>query len=503
MNDMPDHWIGSDLVRREDWIPIFNVRAVDHRFVLTNRMGDWDVLDSAEFNQLNQVLSPRELVKRLADSRLVIFEDNANTLLPQWRSFNNGIDRAGPRLHIVHLTQRCNLGCSYCHSAAIPVTAKGRDITTENAISTARFIASTPSPNITVNFQGGEPTLMGEMISVIMDELLSFKEKRIRASITTNGTLLTPEIKAILQKYSISVTVSLDGPKNVNDSVRTFRDGSGSYDAAITGRTAVVEAGLRLSGSILVLTKNSAPHVKSVIDEYVALGQKSIHLKPATKLGFGKSNWADVGLTFEEYWDCYRSAIEYMLSLQKKGTTIIELQMKFALQLLIERTKSGYVDFRNPCGLVYGVLNYDIDGRIYGCHEGKRKKDFLIGHVRESSNQVLLSERSNQLASSSVLDKHPECRACAYLPYCSPCPANTHQMTGVTEIKPYEDFHCKFTLKLFDWLFEKLESDPDPIMGWWRYDALRRALKHGGTFASKGAEQGAQADGPASGGAAA
>lgn len=89
---------------------------------------------------------------------------------------------------------------------------------------------------------------------------------------------------------------------------------------------------------------------------------------------------------------------------------------------------------------------------------------------------MLAGSVANKLAGASVLDKHAECRACAYLAYCAPCPASAHQSTGSIEIKPYVDFHCKFTLKLNDWIFDKLENDSTRLMAWWRQDAIRKVI---------------------------
>jgi uncharacterized protein len=471
-------WLGDNLLQRWEWFPIYNVRQIKDKVLLTNRIGDWDVLSQQEYNALNKALVSRDLIQRLADLKLVLYGDNQTSILPAWKSFNNSIDQNGPRLHIIHLTQRCNLGCSYCHSAAIPLDKKGRDLSSVNALNIVSFILKSPSKFISVNFQGGEPTLMPHLIDEIMTGLLSDKNKIITASITTNGTNLTEDVIEVLSKYNIGISVSLDGPEEIHDSLRINRDGSGSWQQVMNGRKLLQEhPNLNLSGSILVLSKDTIHRVTEVIDEYVKNKQQFIHLKPITKLGFGKSNWNDLGVDFETYWENYIKAISYMLDLQQQGVYIIEIQIKFALQMLIERTKPAYVDFRNPCGLVYGVLNYDIDGKIYGCHEGKRKKEFLLGDATSEPIELLTSETANSLAGTSVLDQNVECRSCTYLAYCSPCPAHTLQMTGTTKIKPYEDFHCKFTLRLFDWLIDQLENSPNQLMGWWRYEMLKKILR--------------------------
>ena len=49
-------------------------------------------------------------------------------------------------------------------------------------------------------------------------------------SLTTNATLLTPAIIEYLSEHQVGVTVSIDGPREMNDSFRVFANGRGSYD---------------------------------------------------------------------------------------------------------------------------------------------------------------------------------------------------------------------------------------------------------------------------------
>src|SRR5262249_22789277 len=54
--------------------------------------------------------------------------------------------------------------------------------------------------------------------------------KDVDFSLTTNATLLKPEIIEFLAEERIGVTISSDGSKEVQDKFRVFHSGSGSYD---------------------------------------------------------------------------------------------------------------------------------------------------------------------------------------------------------------------------------------------------------------------------------
>lgn len=467
------------LVPRSKWLPFYNVRKVGDQHLLTNRKGDWDLLDEDELQALHSVFMEKSLFERLSKRRLIISADNQSSIVGEWIDYNDGF-YSGPYLHIVHLTQRCNLGCSYCHSSAIPVDAVGRDLSVSMAVKIAEFILKSPCERIHVNFQGGEPTLMLPVLIEMLDILISGCEelgKSFGASITTNGTILDASTIELLRKYKVSITVSLDGPESLHDYHRPQRDGSGSYSQAVAGKKKVAEIAPELGGSsILVLSRKSLPYIRDIVTQYIEFGQSYIHLKPMTKLGSAKSSWQDNGLDFEEYWEAYKIALDEIFKAQSAGIRISELSLDLMLEKIIGRRNTTYVDFRNPCGLVYGVLNYDIDGKIYGCHEGKRNKEFLIGDASEDPQELILSKKAADLAAESVLDRNPICRSCAYIAYCAPCPASSYQQNRSTKIEPFVDFHCKFTLALCDLVFEILKTNPETLLAPWRRKLLTRVL---------------------------
>lgn len=95
--------------------------------------------------------------------------------------------------------------------------------------------------NIT-NFEfvlhGGEPLLMNkEKFVQIIDELYKLNNNNIKSSITiqTNGILIDEEWCDIFEKYNVSVGISLDGPKEINDRYRVDKKGNGTYSKVLKG----------------------------------------------------------------------------------------------------------------------------------------------------------------------------------------------------------------------------------------------------------------------------
>jgi uncharacterized protein len=60
-----------------------------------------------------------------------------------------------------------------------------------------------------------------------------FSGKPLSFNLTTNGTLLTEETILFFDEHDVSIMISLDGSKKINDENRVFLNGEGTYDAVI------------------------------------------------------------------------------------------------------------------------------------------------------------------------------------------------------------------------------------------------------------------------------
>jgi len=141
-----------------------------------------------------------------------------------------------------NITRRCNLKCIHCYAHA-------RDREFDNELTTAegkRLLDDLAGFGVpVVLFSGGEP-----MVRKDLPELAAHAvQKGMRAVISTNGTLITPEKARVLKEIGLSyVGISLDGMRDVND---RFRGVKGAFDAAMEGiencKAAGIKVGLRFT----------------------------------------------------------------------------------------------------------------------------------------------------------------------------------------------------------------------------------------------------------------
>lgn len=149
---------------------------------------------------------------------------------------------------IIELTGQCNLRCKYCvyneqyeHNREFNEECIDFN-TARKAIDYA--YAHKSNKNFAIGFYGGEPLLNFKVMKECIDYCLNtYKEVSPVFAFTSNMTLMTKEIADYLARIpNMSVIVSLDGPKEIQNTNRTFANGAPTFDAVYRGIRILSEA---------------------------------------------------------------------------------------------------------------------------------------------------------------------------------------------------------------------------------------------------------------------
>jgi 12,18-didecarboxysiroheme deacetylase len=141
-----------------------------------------------------------------------------------------------------NVTRRCNLKCVHCYAHAKNI-AFDNELSTSEGKTLIDDLAEFGVPVIL--FSGGEPLVRKDL-----PELADYAVKKgMRAVISTNGTLITPQIARTLKDIGLSyVGISLDGMEEIND---RFRGVKGAFRLALKGiencKKADIKVGLRFT----------------------------------------------------------------------------------------------------------------------------------------------------------------------------------------------------------------------------------------------------------------
>ncbi len=134
------------------------------------------------------------------------------------------------------VAQSCNLACGYCYASGGEFGGKAQRMGWETArVAIDRLIDGVP-PGVPVKiaFMGGEPLIARDLIRRATEHATRKAAARagsVGFSITTNGTLVTPEDAEFFARHRYAVTVSLDGDKAANANVFSILKSLFAYPA--------------------------------------------------------------------------------------------------------------------------------------------------------------------------------------------------------------------------------------------------------------------------------
>lgn len=135
----------------------------------------------------------------------------------------------------------CNIDCKYCFFLSKEVLyPNDRQRMSESTLETyiRQLLESHRTPEVTVAWQGGEPTLMKVEFfrkSVEMVEKYRRPGQVVQHTFQTNGILLDAEWCAFFKENNFLVGLSVDGPREIHDANRVDRGGKGTFDRVMKG----------------------------------------------------------------------------------------------------------------------------------------------------------------------------------------------------------------------------------------------------------------------------
>ncbi len=158
----------------------------------------------------------------------------------------------------------CNLACQYCfylEKARLYPGNHGRMPDEVLKAYIKQYLHSQPAGEVTITWQGGEPTLMGLDFFKRSVELAALYQKpgqRVSYSLQTNGTLLNDAWCEFFKQHNFLVGISLDGKAEMHNAYRVNRAGQGSFALARRGWDALQRHGVDTNILCTVHAANSS-----------------------------------------------------------------------------------------------------------------------------------------------------------------------------------------------------------------------------------------------------
>jgi uncharacterized protein len=135
----------------------------------------------------------------------------------------------------------CNIDCTYCFflsKEALYPNEKSRMAAATLEEYIRQLLESHRTPDVTVAWQGGEPTLMRrEFFERAVEVVEKYRRpgQTVLHTFQTNGILLDDDWCAFFKKHGFLVGLSVDGPREIHDTYRVDRRDHGTFERVMDG----------------------------------------------------------------------------------------------------------------------------------------------------------------------------------------------------------------------------------------------------------------------------
>jgi len=235
-----------------------------------------------------------------------------------------------------------------------------------------------------MSFFGGEPLLNYELIQHVIQyakRQAAKVGKTYRFAMTTNGTMLSVERISFLRREGVTVAVSFDGVKDLQDRNRPFKDGGGSYDAVRENVANQLKADPTTECRVTLTGMMDPVTVKNAL-RTIGFGPTHFSVASnATDAGYQKGSQERK----RQYTDLLRLAVhdaeEIVSHIKLRDHAFLEALSPsvFFAKVLANFMRAEKQLFH--CGAGRGYVAISCQGDIYICHRFVGSEDQRIGHI--------------------------------------------------------------------------------------------------------------------------
>jgi uncharacterized protein len=332
---------------------------------------------------------------------------------PEWRI-------APPDKLVLMLTYACNMRCRYCCQGEIP-DVRETEMPEEVARRAVDWLVeqSGNTPVIGIGWFGGEPLVkfgMIRRIAAYAEEKAAAAGKRVWFGTMSNALLLTQEVIEFMASKRVDITVSFDGPRQVQDANRPLKNGAPSYDVIAPRLRALMK---RYTRAEMRATLFPGTDIDAVLAAAIELGFRRCRIEKVS------SSMTPGGMKNDEA----ASTDDFLGHLERQAGRLIDaVRARDATRLAQIAVDTGLVEAVRQaaaadndllpgrrryfsCGTGRQFLTVAVNGDIYPCPRFLARPEHQIGSIYQS-------ELHNEIHKKSLIFNADECPRCWARFYC-------------------------------------------------------------------------------------
>ena len=181
----------------------------------------------------------------------------------------------------------CNLDCHYCYyldKAEIYGGHEPRMSLDILEVCIRKYIEANDVPEVTFNWHGGEPLVMGLDFyrkAVALEQKYA-SGKTIRNTLQTNGTLITQEWASFFRDNDFLIGISIDGPQDIHDKYRKDKGGAPTFDKVMRGLNILYRTGVSYN-TMTTVNKSGEGRGLEVYNFLKGIGSRYMQFMPVVE----------------------------------------------------------------------------------------------------------------------------------------------------------------------------------------------------------------------------
>ena len=308
-------------------------------------------------------------------------------------------------------TNSCNLRCLYCYASAGEITPKQMswEIAKTAIDLVAQNAAQAKAQQFGVGFHGGgEPFVAWSLLTKCVEYARSLSKQlqiEVKCPSATNGVLTESQTDWVLENMT-SLSVSLDGPPEVQNFQRPMDNGAESYPAVESFLKKLDQAGFDY-GIRSTITDYNVERMAEMVEFFHAnFNTKQVQFEPLFVCGrclTSPLRAPEPGRFMSHFYKALDQAEKYQINLTYSGLRLGILTNTF-------------------CGACSDNFSITPEGKVTSCFEVLEKADprsslFFYGEYQPESNEFIIDEQNRNKLLGLTVEK---------MDFCSDCLAKWH-----------------------------------------------------------------------------
>jgi uncharacterized protein len=327
----------------------------------------------------------------------------------------------------------CNLDCTYCFFLSKEkLYPNSRFRMTDELLETyiRQMIESQRAPEVTIAWQGGEPTLMGLDFyrrSIEYEQKYARPGTTIQHTMQTNGILLNDVWCEFFREHDFLIGLSLDGPQKMHDTYRVDKGGAPTFHKVLRAARLLQEHQVEFN----ILTTVNAANADHPLEVYRFLrdevGTQFIQFIPIVErindhgeIGFQEGNQVSERSVKPEQWGEFLITIFDEWVRHDVGRVFVQM-FDAALASWVGAPPTLCI-FSETCG---NALALEHNGDLYSCDHFVEPK-YLLGNItKRHMIELVASDQQRQFGLHKRESLPRYCRECEVRFAChGECPKN-------------------------------------------------------------------------------